>query len=200
MFRNLRGLEALLAKILFFVGEEPGYLQTALARPSCSLGPSPGDQGRLCPRPLGSCRSQQVPKEAAWGETPWHPSSQGPFLRTQASAQGALPPHVCLLIWCDCVPLAPLAAQSLHFGDQGLGWFPPWSWFSPAPCSEPCLLQDFGSGCTFRDLLPNKQPRPALLTQPPPACFPYVEGQSVCLCGWVFLLFFHAAVLHPENE
>lgn len=64
----LDALEVLLAKILFIVGEEPAYLQTALARPSSPPWDPPLRPGRLHPsrvvwEPCGS-PVEQLPKEA----------------------------------------------------------------------------------------------------------------------------------------
>lgn len=73
----LDAIEVLLAKILFVVGEEPDYLQTALARPSSPPWDPPQETEAGC-APLGSGASGAASQGSwPWGRAlaPWQPGA-----------------------------------------------------------------------------------------------------------------------------
>lgn len=76
----LDAIEVLLAKVLFVVGEEPNYLQTALARPSSPPWdpPQETEAGRLRPSRVVWERSGAASQGSwPWGRAlaPWQPGA-----------------------------------------------------------------------------------------------------------------------------
>lgn len=88
----LDALEVLLAKILFTVGEEPEYLQTALACPSSPPWDPPQETRQAAPLAGGvGAEWSGFPRKLAMWEGP-DTLAAGALSKNAGEAQGTLPP------------------------------------------------------------------------------------------------------------
>lgn len=168
------------------------------ARTAPSLGSSP--RRGLCPSRRREVR--RAPRATGQGQGPG--TQQRPF----PGAACLRPLPACLLTRCGCVPLAPLAAQSLPVGDLRLlvSSLEPFPLHLALRAGLLGVSGVAGPAGTFSRKRPPCPPDPAAFRPVPPCVeflIPLLPGQGVCcVVGLVFFLFFffYPEVLHPENE